>query len=181
MARVMLGLAEALGIEGVKGIGHSYGSGVLLHMAVQRPDLMTAIVPVAGAHINRPGGGKPSDWGWEKLPPKAQERLLAMHPGGVPQVRTLFARLVEDFSPDISSDTIARERLQRTSTRTLLVLGDRDAFVPIELVLEAYRALPNAALWVIPGGGHGAIWNQEEAQAMFPGMVHRFFQGELGG
>jgi len=180
VARVMIGLVEALGLEQAQGIGHSYGAGVLLHMAVQRPDVMEAIVPVAGAHVNRPGPKQVvAEWTWENQPPVAQERLLAMHPGGVRQIRTLFARLVEDSSPDPWTDTIARECLQSTPTSTLFVLGDRDAFVPIELVLEAYRALPNAALWVIPGGGHTAIWDSEETQAMFPGVVHRFFQGEL--
>ena len=47
--------------------------------------------------------------------------------------------------------------------------------------MEAYRALPNAALWVIPGGGHFAIWDSEETRVIFLGTVHRFFQGELGG
>jgi pimeloyl-ACP methyl ester carboxylesterase len=76
---------------------------------------------------------------------------------------------------------IAPERLQRTPTRTLIVLGDRDPVFPIELVLEAYRAMPNAALWVIPAGGHLLMWSLEETQAMCPGVVHRFFEGELGG
>jgi pimeloyl-ACP methyl ester carboxylesterase len=178
MARVMLGLVEALEIERVQGIGHSVGAALLLHMAVQRPDVMEAIVPVGGAHCNRPSG---ADMTWEKWPPDLQERLLAMHPGGVSQIRTMFARLRESALADPLGDTIAQECLQRTPTRTLFVLGDRDMFCPIEFVVDAYRTLPNAALWVIPGGGHTAIWDSEETQAMFPGMVHRFFQGELAG
>jgi len=51
----------------------------------------------------------------------------------------------------------------------------------VELALELYRSIPSAALWVIPGGGHGVIWGSEEAGAMFPQVVHRFFQGEMAG
>jgi pimeloyl-ACP methyl ester carboxylesterase len=32
--------------------------------------------------------------------------------------------------------------------------GDRDPIYPIELSLEMYRAIPKAALWVVPNGGH---------------------------
>lgn len=178
MARVMLGLMEALGIERVQGIGHSVGACVLLHMAVQRPEVMWAMVPVGGAHCNRPGGAEMT---WENWPPDLQEHLLAMHPGGVSQIRTMFARLRESALDDILSDTIAQERLQCTPTRTLFALGDRDVFFPVEFVVEAFRALPNAALWVIPDGGHTEIWDSEETQAMFFDVVHRFFQGELAG
>jgi pimeloyl-ACP methyl ester carboxylesterase len=183
IARIMLGLVETLGLERVQGIGISAGAAVLLHMAVQSPEVMEAIVPVSGAHFNRPWPKEiVANWTWENQPPDAREYFLAMHPGGVPQIRALAACLRESASAiDPSGDKIAPERLQGIPTRTLFVLGDRDPIVPIECVLEAYRALPNAALWVIPGGGHGAIWASEETQAMFSRVVHRFFQGELGG
>jgi pimeloyl-ACP methyl ester carboxylesterase len=183
IARIMLGLVETLGLECIQGIGVSLGASVLLHMAVQSPDKTEAIVPVAGAHFNRPWPKKViADWTWENRLPDAKERLLAMHPGGVPQIQALFACLRESASAtDPAGDKIALERLQSIPTRTLFVLGDRDPIVPIEVVLEAYRALPNAALWVIPGGGHVAIWSSEQRQAMFLGVVHRFFQGELEG
>jgi pimeloyl-ACP methyl ester carboxylesterase len=183
IARIMLGLVETLGLEQVQGIGVSAGAAVLLHMAVQRPEVVEAIVPVAGAHFNRPWPKKViADWTWENRSPEAKEFLLSLHPGGVPQIRALSACLRESVSAtDPSGDKIALERLQSTPTRTLFVLGDRDPIVPIELVLEAYRALPNAAFWVIPGGGHGAIWASEETQASFLDVVHRFFLGELAG
>ena len=45
----------------------------------------------------------------------------------------------------------------------------------MEFAFEMYQAIPNTALWVVPGQGHMALWQSEEAQAMFPGIVHKFF------
>jgi hypothetical protein len=42
-----------------------------------------------------------------------------------------------------------------------------------------YRALPNAALWVIPSGDHGVIWDSPRAGAMFPEITHAFFEDRL--
>ena len=58
--------------------------------------------------------------------------------------------------------------------------GPRWAY-PAELLVEMYRAIPKAALWLVPGANHSAVWESEEAGAIFPAVVHRFFQGELAG
>ena len=49
-ARLTFGLLDALGVGRVRGMGHSSGGIMLLHMALQQPDRMEAIVLVAGAH-----------------------------------------------------------------------------------------------------------------------------------
>ncbi len=50
-------------------------------------------------------------------------------------------------------------RLIRTVTaRTLIVHGDRDPYYPVELAIELFRGIPQAALWVVPYGGHGPIF-----------------------
>jgi pimeloyl-ACP methyl ester carboxylesterase len=41
--------------------------------------------------------------------------------------------------------------------RTLIVHGDRDEFFPINIPVEMYRAIPGAALWIVPQGGHVPI------------------------
>jgi pimeloyl-ACP methyl ester carboxylesterase len=40
----------------------------------------------------------------------------------------------------------------------LIVTGDRDPLYPLEIFVEQYRAIPRAALQVIPNGGHDAIF-----------------------
>ena len=36
--------------------------------------------------------------------------------------------------------------------------GDRDPLYPLEIFVEQYRAIPRAALQVIPNSGHDAIF-----------------------
>ena len=180
-ARVMLGLVEALGIEHVRGIGQSGGACVLLHMANRDTERMEAIVVVGGAHHFVPKARQIiAGWYWENLPGQ-QQRLLAMHPGGMPQIRTLLEKLLEVAGPsaDPSAFDIPTERLKEIPTRVLFVLGDRDWAYPLEVVLEAYRALPHAALWVIPGGNHAAVWDLATAGAMFPEIVLGFLGERL--
>lgn len=45
--------------------------------------------------------------------------------------------------------------------RTLLVSGDRDPLYPVELAVELLRGIPEASLYVVPGGGHGPIFDRE--------------------
>ncbi|MFT3776112.1 MAG: alpha/beta hydrolase [Minicystis sp.] len=50
--------------------------------------------------------------------------------------------------------------LSTIRARTLIVSGDRDPFYPVELAVQMYRAIPRAALWVIPNDGHGPIYGK---------------------
>ena len=36
--------------------------------------------------------------------------------------------------------------------------GDRDPLYPLEIFVEQHRAIPGAALYVIPEGGHDAVF-----------------------
>ena len=48
--------------------------------------------------------------------------------------------------------------LARIEARTLLVFGDRDPLYPVSLAFEMYAAMPHAALWVVPEGGHAPVF-----------------------
>ena len=55
----------------------------------------------------------------------------------------------------------------------LLVYGDRDPLYPVEMGVEMYRAIPHAALWVVPGGGHGPIF-REATPAFVQAVMEHF-------
>jgi len=65
--------------------------------------------------------------------------------------------------------------LSTITARTLIVHGDRDEFFPIHFAVGMYRAIPDAALWIIPNGGHVPILGelapafQDEALAFLEG------------
>ena len=176
VARQMFGLLGTLGVQRMHGIGHSGGAMVLLQMGVLQPDRAEALVPVAGAHrVSAAGRNGNRGLLWEEFDANRQARLSRMHPRGAPQIRWILAQargFADGFEMDLSP-----EHLATIQARTLLVWGDRDQGFPPEFALEMYRAISNCALWVIPGAGHMTIWESEEALAMFPTMVHKFFEG----
>ncbi len=182
-ARRPRGMAAALGIERVRRVGPSSGAIVLLHMALQRPDRMDAMVLVAGAHRlplavrmeRRARAGRMDQYDAQHL-----ALMRRFQPGGEPQIRWVAAQF-DRMGDNFVDWDLSPEHLATIQTRTLLIWGDRDANFDIEFALEMYRAMPKAALWVIPGESHGALWSSEEARAMFPGVARRFFQGEIAG
>ena len=117
---------------------------------------------------------------WENLNPESLECFRQLHPGGDPQIRWVMAQM-DGFGDNYVDFDVSPEHLMTITTPSLLVWRDRDTNFPVEFGLEIYRAMPNAALWVLPAQGHVALWVSDEAQAAFPEVVHRFFQGELGG
>ena len=66
-------------------------------------------------------------------------------------------------------------RLGTIRARTLITTGDRDPLYPLEIFVEQYRLIPRAALYVIPGGGHEAVFG--EALADFARTALAFLDG----
>lgn len=56
------------------------------------------------------------------------------------------------------------ESLRTIRARTLIVQGDRDPFYPVALSVDRSRAIPDAALSILPNAGHvpifGALRNE---------------------
>ena len=59
--------------------------------------------------------------------------------------------------------------------RTLIVHGDRDEFFPVSIPVEMYRAIPGAALWIVPEGGHVPIFGTHLRE--FEDVVGAFLRG----
>ena len=76
-------------------------------------------------------------------------------------------RALADSHDDVS---FGPAELARIRARTLVVYGDRDPLYPVEHGVELYRGIPNASLWVVPGGGHVPIARRERrAEFVAPG------------
>ncbi len=154
-AEIMFDLLDRLGMDHCRGMGLSSGATILLFMALQQPTRMEAMVLISSAHRWMQQGREVfKDTRWETISPAWRDSLLRQHPGGEAQARYLvdeirtMSRSYEDF------DT-SPEHLSTITARTLMAYGDRDRLDPVEEAVEAYRAIPNAALWVVPGQGHG--------------------------
>jgi pimeloyl-ACP methyl ester carboxylesterase len=160
----VLALLGRLGLARVKAIGLSMGAKTLLHMATQQPDRIDAMVLVsatpyfpapARAAMAQLSVDAFSDADW------AAQRLRHVH--GDDQIRTLFDQMrgLTDHHDDMA---FTPPLLATIAARTLIVHGDRDPLYPVELALEMYRAIPSAALWVVPNGGHGPIFGGQAAE-----------------
>jgi pimeloyl-ACP methyl ester carboxylesterase len=89
--------------------------------------------------------------------------MRGRHAHGDAQIRALWdaMRALADSADDVN---FAAADLARIRARTLVVYGDRDPLYPVEYGLELYRGIPNALLWVVPGGGHGPIAGENTAE-----------------
>ncbi len=70
--------------------------------------------------------------------------------------------------------------VEQGSGQPLILVGDRDAQVPVEEALEMYRLIANAELAIAPGSSHGALFDNE---GLFTGLVLDFLlrQGKPSG
>lgn len=112
-------------------IAQSMGGVVALLAALRKPELVTHLVLSVTS-----GGMRMDDLGAEDWRPLTQ----AANPG----VPDWFYSYREDLSP----------RLPALRMPALLLWGDADTISPVKAGERLAAVLPNAALQVIPGGGH---------------------------
>jgi pimeloyl-ACP methyl ester carboxylesterase len=184
VAKDLYGLLDHLGIKRTRGVGYSAGGEVLLHMAIDQPQRIEAMSLVAAAH-EIPEAGITMMRKFpevEDCPEAYRDYWLQVHPGGEPQVRSLLKAMRP--LADIPGNMVGEDALARIEAPTLLIVGDRDPFVPLEIVLQMLRALPEAELWVVPGQEHLPLWpawgGSPAAGETFPGVVVDFFQEAAG-
>src|SRR3954466_5157600 len=171
-ARDIFALLDHLGLARVKAIGLSMGAKTLLHMATQQPQRIEAMVLVSATPYfpaqARAAMAQVSVDAFSEADWNAQRQR---HVHGDAQIRLLFdqVRGLKDSYDDMA---FTPPLLAAITARTLIVHGDRDPLYPVELALELYRSIPNAALWVVPNGGHGPIFGALAAPFAATALAH---------
>ncbi|HSS40880.1 MAG TPA: alpha/beta hydrolase [Polyangia bacterium] len=153
-------LLDHLGLPRVKAVGLSLGGGTLFHVATQDPDRVEAMVlvgapsyfPVQARALTAAVSDRDDDH-----PDAEWAELRARHVQGDDQIRALW-RIARGFATSYDDMTFTPPLLATIRARTLIVTGDRDGLYPLEMFVEQYRAIPGAALMVIPDGGHHAVF-----------------------
>jgi len=169
-ARLVVRLADALGIGRFALIGHSRGAAIALVLATEPDsrDRVERMVLTGGAGIKprrRAGyygkvgmakvgraaaavGGAPG----RRLQQRIRGRVASADWLAAPEALrgTLRNVLAEDLS----------DRLPRVSAPTLLMWGDRDEDTPLWMAEKMEREIPGAGLVVLRGGGHYAYAEQ---------------------
>jgi pimeloyl-ACP methyl ester carboxylesterase len=196
LARVALGLLDALSLERVHLVGHSIGGGIALQLALRNPDRLRRVVLVAPVcyHVYY----RPFVYLFRWPPFHALARLVTgpwmawptlvreyadttlLTPQVVAQYRLAFQRpeyvrachgLLRDYWNEAFAETARRYR--EISVPLHVIWGERDTSVSRRDV-RRLAADTGADLTIVPGGGH--LLNQAQPE-VFNAMVARFLQG----
>lgn len=170
-------LLEALGIDRFSAMGISTGGMTLLHMATSQPWRIDAMV-VISATSYFPDQARAIFRGasFGNMPLQVQEMYRECAKRGDAQVRQLIAQF-NALSTDYDDMNFTAQYLSTITARTLVVHGERDRFFPVDIPVSIYRSIPDAALWIIPGGEHAPIY---ESTVPFTSTALRFLDGPDG-
>jgi pimeloyl-ACP methyl ester carboxylesterase len=151
-------LLDLLGISRVRALGVSLGANTLLHLATAQPERITAMVLVAAAiyytsaareFMRQAAAATPSAEAWRSL--------RESHTRGDAQIEALL-RQPAHFAETLDDMNFTPPYLSTITARTLLVNGDADPLIPVELQLEAHRAIRGASLFIVPNAGHAPVY-----------------------
>ena len=183
VARV-IALLDQLGVQQVIVAGHSMGGRIAWNLAAAHPERVSKLVllspdgfPDPNAKSDktyevpallgllpyslpqwalRMGGVAPAFADDSQLTPQMMQRYhdMMLAPG----VRTA---LLERMRQTRNSDPVSR--LQSIKVPTLLLWGEKDAFIPLSNAQDYLKAMPQARLVTLPGVGH--VLHEEAPQA----------------
>lgn len=183
VARV-IAVMDQLGVQQVIVAGHSMGGRIAWNLAAAHPERVSKLVllspdgfPDPNAKSDktyevpallgllpyslpkwalRMGGVAPAFADDSQLTPQMMQRYhdMMLAPG----VRTA---LLERMRQTRNSDPVAR--LKSITVPTLLIWGEKDAFIPLSNAQDYLKAMPQARLVTLPGVGH--VLHEEAPQA----------------
>ena len=183
VARV-IAVMDQLGVQQVIVAGHSMGGRIAWNLAAAHPERVSQLVllspdgfPDPNAKSDktyevpallgllpyslpkwalRMGGVAPAFADDSQLTPQMMQRYhdMMLAPG----VRTA---LLERMRQTRNSDPVSR--LQSIKAPTLLLWGEKDAFIPVSNAQDYLKAMPQAKLVTLPGVGH--VLHEEAPQA----------------
>ena len=183
VARV-IAVMDQLGVQQVIVAGHSMGGRIAWNLAAAHPERVSKLVLLSPDGFPDPnaksdktyevpallgllpyslpkwalkmGGVAPAFADDSQLTPQMMQRYhdMMLAPG----VRTA---LLERMRQTRNSDPVVR--LQSIKAPTLLIWGEKDAFIPVSNAQDYLKAMPQARLVTLPGVGH--VLHEEAPQA----------------
>jgi pimeloyl-ACP methyl ester carboxylesterase len=167
-------LIAALGLQRPVVGGWSDGGQVTLELGARHPGAAGAlIVGAAYPDFDRSGlreahrallgadeAGAPDPDHLDAELGEFAEEIKALHPGGAEQWR----RLVRQTAPMwLDYEGLRPDELEAIQTPVLVLAGDRDELIPLDLSVSLYRALPDAELAVCPRLSHDGLTPERAA------------------
>jgi len=163
LAATMNAAAGALGLSGFNLMGTSFGGAVASWMAVQRRDLVAALVLDAPSAI-RPEGSEPVSGSPEEI-----ARRLYAHPERVPSAPAVEPALAARRLAIVrrlrgpGRDTPLEEGLRGLGMPVLVLFGTRDEVIPPAMGRFYIELIPDAHLVFVYDAGHALMVERPEA------------------
>ncbi len=174
-AQDVIALLDHLGIGRTGAIGMSMGAKTLLHVATMRPSAVGAMVLVSATPYFPPpmrhAAAQFTTEAFDCLSAAELTALRARHVHGDEQIALLY-QMAREFATSYDDMAFTPPLLGTISARTLIVHGDRDPLYPVELAMDLFRAIPRAALWIVPYGGHGPIFGPSAEPFRTTALMH---------
>ena len=150
-------LLDELGIGRLSAMGISSGGMILLHMATSQSKRIKSMVLVsATSHFPDQARAIFRETSFDKMPRYVKDMYRECATRGEAQIGQLVEQF-KAFHDNYDDMNFAASDLSAIRARTLIVHGDRDRFFPVEIAVSTYRSIPDAALWIVPGGDHVPI------------------------
>jgi len=170
-------LLDQLGIQKFKGIGAVLGAFTLLHMATKQPARVEAMILVGGAsyipdQLRAIVRNSPP----EKMTEGNFNEMRKYAKRGDDQVRAL-ARIFYNFKDNYDDVNFTPPYLSTITARTLVVQGDRDDFIPVQMAVDLFRSIPHSYLWILPNRSLFSVFDPQNSQE-FARMALEFMSGD---
>jgi pimeloyl-ACP methyl ester carboxylesterase len=167
-------LLEKLGVGHFSAMGISSGGMSLLHMATSQPKRIDSMVLIsATSYFPEKARAMLRGASFGNMPQQVQEMYRECAKRGDAQIRQLITQF-NALHKNYDDMNFTAQSLSTITARTLVVHGDRDRFFPVEIPVSIYRSIPDAALWIIPGGDHVPIY---DSTVPFTSTALRFLDG----
>ena len=168
MAQEAAAVIEALDLGPVNAVGYSDGANLLLHLALERPDLLRAMALISG-NFHHDALYPDSEQMLDSFVEVSADLYAEHSPDGAEHWPIVAAKgLKMGFHEE---PTFSLEDLVRISTPTLVLAGDDDMF-PAAHTVSMFDALANAQLAILPGASHLVVFEQP---ALLAELIHTFF------
>ena len=176
-AQAVFHLLDQLNVAHFAAMGLSSGAMTLLHMATSQPQRLAALVLVsATTHFPAQARAIMRAASLRTMPPSVQAMYRACATRGDAQIQELIGQF-NALADDQDDMNFTPPQLGAITAHTLVVHGDRDRFFPVDIALTLYQSIPEAALWIVPGGEHVPIY---DSTVPFTATALHFLQGLIG-
>jgi pimeloyl-ACP methyl ester carboxylesterase len=179
-AECLADFVDALGLERVHVLGHSWGSVLALELYQRRPSIVRSLILV-GAYAGWAGSLPPEEVARRlesalriaDLPPGTFEpaSMPGLFSTAMPEDRASeLATIMSEIRPTGTramahalAETDLRDLLPQIEAPTLLLYGDADERSPLSIANELHATIPGSKLALMPGLGHECYLECAEA------------------